>query len=207
MLKRYWDTTAGTLALAAIFAFVLAVMAVPVKAETASAPPLFDLPQASAKAPWSGFYAGAGINRTIAEVSGSGPVGLSSDAWAAVPIVGFDYQFGQMLAGMSVSYAFLQGDLKDLGINRELAVTARAGFLPTSDVLLYGHVSWARLNTDFGDVDGWKIGPGVEVKTGSPITLDFRYEYGTWDVSGLPSSIDVHSHTFMVAAKYRFGTK
>lgn len=170
-------------------------------------PDLFDqVPQSTASNPWSGCWAGVGIAMVNGVLSGGGPVGLSADGQKASGHGGCRFQAGMFVAGVEGSYGQMFGDLETIGIDREMAVTGTLGVLVQPRVQLYGHASWARLDTAFGDIDGWKFGPGVGFHIpNSSWEIDLRYSYGTWDVGS--SGIDANSHEFGAIMKYRFNAK
>lgn len=212
MIIGKWDTVLGTAALAVIAALFL--LAVPANAtnpnktgKIAAEPNFLEVPQPSASNPWTGCWIGAGVGMTNGVLSGGGPVGLSADGQKASGHGGCRVQAGAFVGGLEAAYGHMFGDLNTIGVDNEMSVTATLGVLPLSQAQIYGHVTWARLDTSFGDIDGWKFGPGVAIQIpNSPMEIDLRYSYGTWDVGALAGA-DVNSHEFMAIAKYRFGAK
>lgn len=208
-LMRIRQGINGLLAVAGTLVFLAGMaLGVPAKAETAAAPPNFldQVPQASATNPWSGCWIGAGIGLTNLVESVGGPGGVSVDGQKVSGHGGCRVQAGMFIAGLEASYGHMFGDLNTLGVDNEIAVTGTLGVAALTRTQLYGHLTWARLDTLAGDIDGWKFGPGVAIQIpNSPVEIDFRYSYGVWDVGAF--GVDVNSHEFMAVAKYRFGAK
>ena len=198
-----------TLAFALMATFGLFAMTVSVAhAADKGGPNFLEMPQSTSDNPWSGCWIGAGAGIANGVLSGAGPVGLSADGQKAAGLGGCRLQAGMFVGGGEIAYAHMFGDLSTIGIDNEMSVTGTLGVLIQPRALVYAHVSWARLDTAGGDIDGWKIGPGVALQVpNSALEVDFRYGYGTWNVSGLPPSVDVNSHEFMTIFKYRFNAK
>ena len=203
-------TLGGSLGVMAIFGFVMLMLSVlPAKAADKGGPDFLEqIPQASTSSPWSGCWIGAGIGMMNGMVSGGGPIGLAADGHKASGHGGCRIQAGALVGGVEASYGHMFGDLDTIGIDRELAVTGTLGVAVLSRAQLYGHVTWAQLDTPAGDIDGWKFGPGVAIQMpNSPLEIDFRYSYGVWDVGSIAPGLDANSHEFMALVKYRFGAK
>jgi len=132
---------------------------------------------------WTGVYVGGFGTYATGTLGDSGPIDLSSTGPLAGVNVGVNLQTGQIVWGVEVAHAWAFGDLKDIGINRELEYTGRVGVLWNPQALLYVHGSFAQISTSFGDFEGWKGGVGVEIRTPSEgWSMDLRGGYADYDV-------------------------
>ncbi len=162
--------------------------------------------QAESKSKWSGCGVGGQLGMTAAQLDMGGPVGLGS-AGPAIGVTAFcDVRFNQFVTGVEASYDWNYGDLKTVGVKNDLSLGGRAGFLLNSETLLYGHLNWSQIDTDFGKFNGYKMGPGLEVKLpGTPVYLDARYSYASYDVGSIAPGVNAETHTFRFGAKLKFG--
>jgi hypothetical protein len=163
-----------------------------------------------AGSPWTGLYVGAygghAWNDANATEHGD-PVSSSQTGWLALGALGFNVQSGKLVFGPEVSYGWIFGELNDNGNDNILNVGGRAGVLANDNLLFYGHASWSRLYTGIGNVDGWQVGPGLEMKIpGTKLSLDFRYAYGQWDVPDYACFEDIEStsHAVLAGIKLNF---
>lgn len=87
---------------------------------------------------------------------------------------GYDFDLGNTVLGGTVAY---NRQFNDNGANvREIAVSARAGIKATPATLVYATGGYSNIDTDFGDVDGYKVGLGVEHSFGRTyVGLETRY--------------------------------
>jgi hypothetical protein len=122
--------------------------------------------------------------------------------WGYVPNIGghigsvqagCDVQAGQVVFGGQAEYGMAFGDLGDAGLDSDLTLRGRAGFVVAPNTLLFGHAGWARLEGGGLSTDGWKFGPGVSINfPNSRVFLEGRYDYGTWDDMPDTHSVAVH---------------
>lgn len=154
--------------------------------------------------PWTGPYIGAAVGWNVGMVSAGGPVGISADGGSVSGVVGYDKQWGSIVGGVGLGYSRFFGDLDTIGVNSDMFGFARLGVLVNSSTLVYGHLGYGRLDTNAGDVDGWRLGPGVEFKLGGPFTLAMEYQYGIYDVKDIAGpGVDARSHSFMTRLNWR----
>ena len=78
--------------------------------------------------------------------------------------LGCDWQNGRAVIGLFASYSWAFGHLQTVGINTDLTLGVRAGYL-IHGALAYMLVGWNRVDTDGGNVDGYKIGGGIECRS------------------------------------------
>jgi len=151
--------------------------------------------------------------------------------------VGYDFAFGGALVGVEGEWvqseaktdydtaAFQTFGVSNMDAGRDLYVGVRAGVLATPQTLVYGKVGYtnARYNvlatdntTDVGtriDLDGWRVGAGVEHALTPNVFLKGEYRYSNYEEgevqgpSGLESDrfdIDADRHQVMLGVGYRF---
>lgn len=144
---------------------------------------------------------------TMGQVDTGGPIGIGSQGQKIGAQVSCDVRMGTyMVAGAFASYEAFLGNIKTVGLKDEWNLGGRVGVLAHPGTLVYGHASWSHVSTDLvGSVDGWKLGPGIEVALpNTPLTLDLRVAYGTYDkVGGMP--IEAHTTEAKLILSYKFG--
>jgi outer membrane immunogenic protein len=136
------------------------------------------------------------------------PIGIASDGQSAGVAGGCDYQIDKMVVGGEVSYAWMFGSLSDIGVDTDLTVTGRAGYLITPETLLYGHGGWTRVSGTGFDIDGYKAGLGGEFRLpGSQMYLDARWTHAWMNEGdvGAPSALNIASDEFRLGLKIKFG--
>lgn len=135
--------------------------------------------QRVAVAPAAPTWTGCGVAGHGALVSGmvdfGSPVKVGADGMAFGVDVLCDWQFQKMVVGLMASHSWLHGDLNTLSIERELAVSGRVGYVMWPHLLGYVRVGWSRLDTGGGDVDGYLLAIGGEIKVpDAPIFLSLE---------------------------------
>lgn len=136
-----------------------------------------------ASAQWTGCGAGASAGLIFGELAPVGsPVGLGAQGQKAGVLLNCDYRMQAFVIGAEVNYDWYFGDLKTIGVSRELAILGRLGVLTSSANLLYGTAGWGQTESSFGQVNSWKIGLGDEFRIpNSPMYLDLRILYTRYD--------------------------
>ena len=160
--------------------------------------------------PWTGCFAGVfGGYATASAIPDGSPVGFSTNGQVAGFSGGCDKQFGQMVVGGEAGYGWVFGKASDLGVDNQLTLTARAGYLIGDNALLYGHGGWVRTSgSGIPDVDGWNAGLGGEFRLpGSAMFLDARWTHTWFNESdlGAPSNISIGADEFRLGLKIKFG--
>ena len=193
---------------------------------------------------WTGFYAGvfgaigaADFELTPVGVPGAGFLSTGRGALGGVQL-GYDYQLDSFVIGAVADIALsgvegrasIGGGLGGFEYNSRLeylgTVRARAGFLPTDDLLVYAHGGFAygRSNptVSLGGIaapgfvatnrTGWTIGAGLEYAVTENISVQTEYAYtdlGSPTVSDaalLPASAteSLKLHTVKAGLNFRF---
>ncbi|WP_246333018.1 outer membrane beta-barrel protein [Sphingomicrobium lutaoense] len=109
--------------------------------------------------------------------------------------------------GAEVGYDFAAGDKAIVGftaelqksddIDRELAISARAGVPVGSSALLYGTVGYTNLEVLDIKLDGVKFGVGGEIKLGTNGYAKLEQRYADYE-------LDVHYWQTLIGAGFRF---
>lgn len=164
----------------------------------------FSSPSWASGRTWSGCGVGGNLGMTAGQVSAGGPIGIGSSG-PAIGVTGFcDVRYSNFVVGAEANYDWFYGDLSTLGVNNDLTLGGRAGFLTNGETLLYGHLGWTQIDTTLGKFNGYKIGPGIEFKLpGTPLYGDMRYSYANYDTK--TPGIDAEVHTFRFGVKLKFG--
>lgn len=161
---------------------------------------------APAKA-FTGCGVGIGASLVTASIDFGAPVDISSSG-QQLDIEGrCSAKMGTspIIMGAFVNYGHVFGDLKTVGVESQLNVGGTLGVLVNPGAHVYTHLAWARAEVNgLGSLDGWKFGPGIEVKIpNSPLYLDMRYAYGIWDVSDFTTA-DARSQEVRLGLVWRF---
>lgn len=152
---------------------------------------------------------GCGIGVSAAYMMGAVDFGAPVNIGSTGQKVGFtgncDLKMGAAVVGAFGSYEWMLGDMKSIGIKDEKLLGMRAGVMMHPAVLVYGHVGHSWVDTDIGEIKGWKFGPGVEMAVpNTPLALDFRVSFGKYDdVLGVPG-IQANTTEARVGLTYRF---
>lgn len=151
--------------------------------------------------------------------------------------IGYDFAMGRAVLGLEgewtqseASSDYSTADFTDFGLagvdaGRDLYVGARAGFLVMPSTLLYAkggytnaryHVTSAN-NTDTflsrANLDGWRVGAGVEHALNQNIYLKGEYRYSNYERGQFQAptgaatdrfDVDIDRHQVMLGAGYRF---
>lgn len=135
------------------------------------------------------------------------PVGLGAQGQMLGVSLGCDVPLAgtKLILGGEVSYAWMFGDLADIGVDTDLSLTGRVGYALSSTVMPYAHAGWSRLDASGTNIDGYKVGLGAEMRVpGQPVYFDVRWSHGMWDVPGV-SGIDVTTDEFRAGLKIKLG--
>jgi hypothetical protein len=144
----------------------------------------------------------------MGELSGGGPVGLSSTGYLPGVSAFCDLAIGKFFAvGAFVGAEKAFGDFDTIGINHSYEAGMRAGVSLHPAVLLYGHAAWVRMDVDgLSHIDGIKWGPGVEIAIPESRgwSVDMRYQISDLDV-GAFTPADAQVRTFRIGLAWKFG--
>jgi outer membrane immunogenic protein len=180
---------------------------------------------------WTGFYMGATIGGGFAGGTGiSGDFGNArSDnrGWLGTVMAGYNWQIGRTVLGLEtdVGTGNLGGSVTNgagTTIRRELnamgTFRARAGFLLTPALMLYGTGGFAWANMDFERVGvasrsellrGYQIGTGAEMLLSPNWTMRLEYVYtdlgkDAINVGGSLNRFDTDFHTVRAGVSFKF---
>jgi outer membrane immunogenic protein len=105
--------------------------------------------------------------------------------------VGYDYDFGGAVIGITGEAQFADG------IDRELAVTARAGARVGSNGLVYVTGGYTNIEIDNFDLNGFRLGVGGELAIGEHAFVKLEQRYGNYEFG-----IDLYQT--LIGAGFRF---
>jgi hypothetical protein len=181
-----------------------AIFAIDARAADKGGPRHQDIVAPSAEA-WTGPSIAIGAGWNVGMASFGGPVGAAADGASVTGTVAYDKQFGNLVGGVFLGYSRFTGDLESIGVNADVFGGARLGVLTSSSNLLYAHLGYGRLDTDGGNISGWRLGVGDEMKLSGPFSLDWRYSYGIHDTDNMfGPGVETRSHTLGLNLVYRF---
>lgn len=150
---------------------------------------------------WTGFY--GGVELGYANVDTNAP-GVDGDDVIGGLTVGYDYDFGNFVAGAGLDY-----DFADIGISPGVSLEnvwrakVRAG-AKIGRGLLYGTGGYANADiSTIGDDDGYFIGAGYEHLVTDNISVGGEVLFHQFD-SFKGTTTDVEATTAQVRATYRF---
>lgn len=127
--------------------------------------------------PWTAVYAGLGIG-TGALTS---DYGLGIDGYQVSGRLGADVQISRIVVGIFADLAWDHTTILGNTNPREYGVGARAGFLVTNDVLLYGAVSERWLQVSGLNTQGIDLAAGLEVASARNWRLGMEYNHVAYD--------------------------
>ncbi len=166
-----------------------------------AAAPVYIEPAPAPTLDWTGAYFGAQVG--YGDV-GSDAAGVNGGDIIGGIIAGYDYDFGEWVAGAGIDYDFASIDLGGAAkLENVLRLKARAG-RKIGNGLAYGTAGYARAYTDaLGDDDGFFIGVGYEHRMSENFGVGAEILYHEFsDFNG--SGTDVDATTFQIRATYRF---
>lgn len=126
-------------------------------------------------------------------------VGLADDDFLGTETVtwgveaGYDWNLSGTIVGAQIEY---QDDF-DNELGRELALTGRVGLPMTQRSMVYVSAGYSNLDYDIVDLDGLRIGAGLEVATQSGAFFKFEQRYGNYDY-------DIDMWQTLAGVGYRF---
>ena len=111
--------------------------------------------------------------------------------------VGYDFDLGGAVAGVSAEYA----DSDEDGIGRDLSVSGRIGGKVGTRAMIYALGGYTNLSVDLpGDdfeLDGARLGAGVEFALTPNIFANGEYRYSNYELG-------FETHQMLVGAGFRF---
>ena len=155
---------------------------------------------------------------------------------------GFDFDLGGVVAGVEAEYSDSTGDQDSdetidginftsrIGTGRDIYVGGRLGFLVSPTTMIYGKAGYTNTNLDVevagdgeefqfgGNIDGWRLGAGIEQTFGTNAygKIEYRYsnynnldisddfDFDDFDEDDLDTDIDLDRHQVVAAIGLRF---
>ena len=185
---------------------------------------------------FEGFYVGAQAGWSSVDgdvtITGVGSGGDTGDGFGGGGFVGFGGTSGKLYGSIEAELGYDGAEWDESGsipgfgsgtVDIEAQLTYglgfRVGWVAADNLLIYGRVGWVRTNTEFSgsitglgsfstdeDMDGARIGGGVEGKLGDNIGVRGEYTYTSYDdVDIVPgANFDADQHLFRVGVAYYF---
>lgn len=153
---------------------------------------------------WTGVGVGVHAAWGTEAVDLGGPNNLGTEGptlgGSAIAMV----QLQQFVLGFEGGWSKYFGDPEKIGLNHSLELTGLVG-VAMGNVLPYAHATpWKRIDTDFGNVDGYGFGAGVMFRPeGSKIIWDARFTRGVFD-DAANSGFDAKTNEVRLGVKYLF---
>ena len=136
----------------------------------------------AAAADFEGFR--VGVNAGYADGDGEGAFTYAINA-------GYDFNLNGAVIGAQVEL----GDTDETG--RDIAVSARAGGVVGERVLLYAHGGYTNLEVADINLDGVRVGGGIEYAVSDNIYVNAEYRYSNYELG-------FDAHGGVVGAGFRF---
>jgi outer membrane immunogenic protein len=150
------------------------------------------------------FYAPAFAQSSPADFTGprvGATIGFADDDFGGTEAftygvdVGYDFDLGTAVVGATLEYQ----ESGEEGFGRDISAVGRIGAKVGSNALVYGLVGYTNLSvegTDL-DLDGARIGAGVEIGSGSGLFGKAEYRYSDYEQG-------VDGHQMLVGLGFRF---
>lgn len=176
---------------------------------------------AYAATPFVGPYVGAQIGYSVYDIEISGP-GLSVEGISATGAEGGLYGgWGMKLSpttygGIEAEYNWsgaehtstasgLGGTIED---KDNYGISGRLGWLPSSNVMLYGRLGWQRAALDYAgtekDHDGLRVGLGAEVAMAGDWLLRMDYAHTMYEDVTIGGNFDPENDVFRIGVARQF---
>lgn len=137
---------------------------------------------------FAGDFSGPRVEVTVGADDVTGGVDPTDVTYGAA--VGYDKQFGRVVAGVEVTAANVF-DRADLGVG------ARLGYVLNDNVLGYVRGGYSNLDLGKRSVDGLTVGGGLEVNVVGPVFGKVEYRYTDFESN-------LGRHAALVGVGFRF---
>lgn len=124
---------------------------------------------------WSGAYFGTSLGFADYSIGGT-----SGDGGSLGGFAGYDYDFGNYVAGGEVQYIGNDITIGGTALNQVTRVKGRLGY-DAGNVLLYGTGGYTYADSSAGGGDGYVAGLGMDYQLASGVTLGAEYLYNEYD--------------------------
>ncbi len=168
---------------------------------------------------WSGPYAGVTVGYGFAGESHIDGIdnSIDTDGFQAGGFVGYNYQAGNIVAGVEADIGYSWEDGSNAGYTSdsglEGSLRARLGYVVTPDVLLYATAGGAAKKLEIDDgissedkgMIGWTAGAGADVMITQQVfgRVEYRYtDFGKEDFNGVDVSDKGHRVTVGLGMKF-----
>lgn len=169
---------------------------------------------------WSGPYAGVTVGHAWGTTEADDALGTNSidtDGFNAGGFVGYNYQFGNIVAGAEADLGYSWADGENAGVSAESGVEgslrARLGYVITPDILLYATAGGAakQLEVSGPGIDddntmlGYTAGVGTDVMVTEQVfgRVEYRYtDFGSEDFG--PTEVDTKDHRVLFGLGVKF---
>ncbi|WP_425098315.1 outer membrane protein [Tropicibacter sp. S64] len=147
---------------------------------------------------WTGPYAGLSFGKLDMEAGG-----VQDDGTVYGLFGGYDYDFGQFVAGAELEYQATDDfDLGGVDVNDVWRLKARGGY-DAGPALLYATAGYAWADTGIGDAEGAVYGVGMDYKVTERFTVGAEYLRHDFNDIG-STNVDAEADTLSLRGALRF---
>ncbi|MFW2544102.1 outer membrane protein [Primorskyibacter sp. 2E107] len=147
---------------------------------------------------WTGPYAGLSFGNLSMDSGG-----VEEDGMIYGLFGGYDYDFGQFVAGAELEYQATDDfSLGGVDVDDVWRLKARGGY-DAGPALLYATAGYAKANTSIGDAEGAVYGVGMDYKVTERFTVGAEYLRHDFNDIG-STNIDAEADTISLRGAMRF---
>ncbi|MGC0224340.1 outer membrane protein [Pseudooceanicola nitratireducens] len=146
---------------------------------------------------WTGAYIGSALGYGDYSIGGTSGNGASLGGYA-----GYDYDFGNYVAGAELQYLGNDINIGGTALNQVTRVKARLGY-DAGSTLVYGVGGYTNAKSSAGNGDGYVAGVGMEYRFNNGVSLGAEYLYNEYD-NFAGSGNDLTGNTIEARLGFRF---